>query len=68
MGLMVRTHDAKALQAVCVGGLFVHLINGVTDFMAMRGGIINAAGWGSVILHALFAFGFLFFLLKEPVK
>jgi hypothetical protein len=68
MGLMVRTNDAKALQAVCVGGLLVHIANGVTDFMAMRGGVINGAGWGSVILHGLLAFGFLFFLLREPAK
>lgn len=59
--------DSIALDAILYGNLAVHLLTGALDLFATTTGVINAQGWGAVVMHLVLGGGFAYYLfVRKP--
>jgi hypothetical protein len=56
---------SKLMAGVLVGNIVIHLLTGVSDFSAYLAGTVSSSVFGSLIMHAVLALGFVYYLLKN---
>jgi hypothetical protein len=64
--LVSKSKDRNALRGLVVGGLVLHIANGITDYLAVTEGTIDQVGYSIVLLHAVLALGFLYYFIRNP--
>ena len=56
--------DSAAMRAILAGNIVLHVIGIFLDASAVLAGTMNAQGWGSIILHIVFAAGFVYYFVN----
>jgi hypothetical protein len=68
VSIVSKCRDTYALLGLVIGGLILHSVTGITDYFAVRNGIIDPIGMSIVVLHAVLTIGFIYFLVRPKYK
>jgi hypothetical protein len=60
--------EASAVRVVLSTNIVVQLLTGAVDAYGTASGTMNDQGWGAVVMHAVFAAAFVYYLVKKETS